>query len=113
MIYHMAWRSDWDAGIADGVYRNPSLETEGFIHCTHEPGLLVSVANQFFAENRAEDLLIVSIDPKRVAAEIKDEDPGVCIAFPHVYGPIELDAVLGFDTMRRVSGGWRLPERFE
>jgi len=39
--------------------------------------------------------LLLVIDPERLSAEVHFEDPGVGEAYPHVYGPIPLWAVVG------------------
>ena len=39
--------------------------------------------------------MLLVIDPDRLAAEVRTEAvPGLDETFPHVYGPIELDAVV-------------------
>ena len=109
MIYHLAWRSEWEHGSKESPYRHASLETEGFIHCTREPEKLLEVADLFFATAPTEDLLVVSLDEARIGSEVKDEDPGVGHLFPHVYGPIDRAAVLRVDAMRRADDRWALP----
>ena len=47
MIYHITSRSAWDEAKARGEYRAPSLESEGFIHCSTRNQLL-QVANAFY-----------------------------------------------------------------
>ena len=40
------------------------------------------------------DLLVLAIDPQAVAAEIRWEDlTGSGVAYPHIYGPLDLAAV--------------------
>jgi len=39
-------------------------------------------------------LLLLVIDPKRLSTEVRFEDPGVGEAYPHVYGPIPVQAVV-------------------
>ncbi len=109
-IYHLAWASDWQRCERDGWYRPDSLATEGFVHCTREPHMLLTVANEFFAEQRGEPLLCVRLDEGAVGADVRDEDPGVGHLFPHVYGPITLDAVREVRPLERRDGRWHLPE---
>ena len=89
IVLHIAPRSRWDA--VDTEYRDPSLDAEGFIHCSTIEQLLVP-ANERFA-GRA-DLVVLVIDLDRVPAETIFED---CydsgMAFPHIYGPIPVAAV--------------------
>jgi uncharacterized protein (DUF952 family) len=110
VIYHLVWASDWDRLAGDDFYCAESLDAEGFIHCTKEPEKLLEVASLFFAQVRDEVLWRLTIDEARVSAEIKYEDPGVGHLFPHVYGPIELSAVVKQEAMRRNEDGrWQLP----
>ncbi len=100
VIYHIAHRDEWEAARRKGEYRAPSLEREGFIHCSTAEQV-APVANAFYRGQR--DLVLLMIDPARLDAEIRWEAPapvgadalpqGVPRRFPHVYGPINLDAV--------------------
>jgi uncharacterized protein (DUF952 family) len=89
-IVHLCSRSAWQAALRAGEYHPPSLETEGFIHCSR-PGQIVDVANLFFPGVR--DLALLWIDPQQVRAEIRWDAVGEQV-FPHIYGPLNLAAVL-------------------
>jgi uncharacterized protein (DUF952 family) len=100
IILHITAIADWDAARAAGSYRPPSLALEGFIHCS-TPSQVIGSANKFFRGRT--DLLLLCIDEARVAAEIRYEpplaiggvpDPRAGERFPHVYGPLGLDAVV-------------------
>ena len=92
VILHIADRAQWVRGLAVGAYRADSLATQGFIH-TSRPHQLLRVANAIFKGRR--DLALLYIDPQVVGAEIKDEaPPGSQEAFPHIYGPLNTDAVI-------------------
>lgn len=88
-LLHICPESDWHGAKARGEYRADSLATEGFIHCS-TPEQVIGTAGLFFRGRTG--LVLLVIDPERVAAEIKYEDAGG-VFFPHVYGPLELDAV--------------------
>jgi uncharacterized protein (DUF952 family) len=109
-MYHLVWKSAWDAQAEQDRYRAASLETEGFIHCTRKLEVLAEIADLFFGGEPAEPLLRLTIDPEKVAAEIREEDDGAGRLFPHVYGPIEKSAVVSVSAMVRRDGRWRLPE---
>ncbi len=89
MIFHLAAREEWHSPES---YRPASLEDEGFIHCS-TASHLVSVANDLYAGRT--DLLLVTIDPEALSAPVVFED---CYEtgqrFPHVYGPLDPDAVV-------------------
>ncbi|MDB5100223.1 MAG: glutathione S-transferase protein [Cyanobacteria bacterium RYN_339] len=91
MLLHMTARAAWEAAQAEGVYRAPSLATEGFIHCSTREQIL-AVANRFYRGQPAQVLL--EIDPRRLDVPIRWEgaDPEWG-EFPHLYGPLRVDAV--------------------
>lgn len=91
-LFHITTRADWDRSQAAREYRAASLEREGFIHLSTEEQWRHTLHRWFHG---VEELVILRIDPRRVAAEIKyeratDRDE----EFPHLYGPLETDAVI-------------------
>ncbi len=97
-VFHITSRAAWEAAQAAGVYRADSLDTEGFIHCS-AADQVVRVANAFFRGQAG--LVLLVIDPARLRAQLRYEPPadptGAFDAggerFPHLYGPLNLDAV--------------------
>ena len=116
MIYHITFPEAWRVALQRGEYRAESLETEGFIHCSTRSQIL-PVAEKFFQGRGT--LLLLMMDPARLASEMKWETPsgggpppGVPEGdmFPHVYGPINLDAVVNvFDLEANPDGKHILP----
>lgn len=94
-IVHICSRRDWLAAQAAGVYRAASLETVGFIHCSH-PEQVPGVLQRFFAG--AGDLLLLWIDPRRLQAELRWESADG-EHFPHLYGALNLDAIVGVEAL--------------
>ena len=92
MIYHIVSKSDWEAAKTSDTYQGDTLATEGFIHCSTSEQV-VDTANVWF--NGRTDLLLLTIDPAKLSAPLKYEDGGDGRMFPHVYGPIEKEAVVG------------------
>jgi uncharacterized protein (DUF952 family) len=98
MILHITSRTEWAGAQARGAYLAPSLETEGFIHCSTEKQVH-HVANAFYRGQN--DLVLLNIDETKLKPELKWEAPagppapGISESdsFPHVFGPINLDAV--------------------
>lgn len=96
VIYHIATRADWDRARRDGEYTTSTvgrtLAQEGFIHASG-PGQVNGVANRYY-RGISDELLVLVIDTARVRAEIRYEDvPGADAPFPHIYGPLNADAV--------------------
>lgn len=111
-LIHLPSRHEWKACVCEGLYRPQSLAEGGFIHLCR-PEDAVMVANLLFAD--VEDLLIVAIDSRRLRAELRlnPEKPGA-FAWPHLSGPLNLEAVVGVLPYRRRPDGRypRLPAEF-
>jgi uncharacterized protein (DUF952 family) len=90
-ILHITQRQQWEAAKNIGTYRGDTLDSEGFIHCSTLAQAIGS-ANRFFTNQK--DLVILSIDCDRVKPEIRYEGATVNNLFPHIYGELNLDAVV-------------------
>ena len=89
-LFHILERAAWECVRSEPAYRPASLAAEGFIHLSTArqwPG----VVDRWFAGKR--DLILLSIDPGRLRAEVRYERVGGD-EFPHLYGPLEIDAVV-------------------
>jgi uncharacterized protein (DUF952 family) len=96
LIYHIAIPEEWEQAQHNGDYRistrGRSLDDQGFIHAS-EAGQVAPVANAFYAD--VPRLLVLVIERDRVTSEIRYEAvPGWAEPFPHIYGPLNLDAVV-------------------
>jgi uncharacterized protein (DUF952 family) len=108
-ILHATSRDSWSAAQRQGAYTADSLAGEGFIHCSKADQIL-RVANMLYPGQRG--LVLLVIDPARLTSELRWE-PGVDLAaerFPHVYGPINLEAVVRvLDFEPGADGSFTLP----
>ena len=99
LILHLASNEAWQAANKKGAYRADSLSTEGFIHCS-KPSQIVRVANTFYRGQRG--LVLLVINPTKLQPALKWEPPAEPEPtharegelFPHIYGPLNLDAVV-------------------
>ena len=92
LIYHVTTKQEWKAAQEKGYYTAPSLKTEGFIHCSEEQQVK-GVLERYYKGKT--DLLKLVIDPQKLQHELKYELAlSVNENFPHLYGPINLDAVV-------------------
>ncbi len=101
-ILHITPRVRWEHAVADGEYRSDDLATEGFIHClTSEQ--LPYVYGKFYKGRTG--LVVLRIDPEKLGASVKWENPHeTWKLFPHVYGPINLEAVIDVVPLEEVLG---------
>jgi uncharacterized protein (DUF952 family) len=91
VIFHLAAHEDWERASSAGRYTTASLHDDGFIGCSTATQH-AAVANARFAGRT--DLVLLLIDPDRLASPIRIEPPDTAgAAFPHVDGPVDLDAV--------------------
>lgn len=93
-ILHITTEEAWQTAVAAGEYHADSLAREGFIHCSTVEQVLMP-ANQLFVGQT--DLILLIVDSAKLMAKLVYED---CYEtghqFPHIYGPLNLEAVTGF-----------------
>src|SRR5215212_4327082 len=91
-IFHITERGEWERAEPAGVYRTPSLASEGFIHCSTGEQVIRTADRLFHGQA---GLVLLEIDTRRVEAEIRYENcEGGQEEFPHVYGALNPDAVV-------------------
>lgn len=91
-VYHVTTIGEWNAAQATGAYRAASLEKEGFIHCS-EAHQVAGVLQRYFSGKTG--LVRLTIDTEQLSAELKYElAPSVNEYFPHIYGALNIDAVI-------------------
>jgi len=103
MIHHMLSEAEWAIARVAGEVTAPSLETEGFIHCSTD-ALLPGVFERHYADRTG--LIILHIDEELITdSEIRWEAPAhpdgspnttaeEAERYPHVYGTIPVTAVV-------------------
>lgn len=93
IIYHITTGKEWDEANIKGYYEAASLSAEGFIHCSTETQVKGVLERYFSGRSQ---LLKLVIDTDKLAAPLKFElAPSVNEMFPHIYGTLNLDAVIG------------------
>lgn len=92
IIYHIATIAAWNKAKETGFYEHPSLSEEGFIHCSEEHQV-AGVLERFFKD--ATDIIKLTIDTSKLTSRyVQEWSPSTLDTFPHVYGPINIDAVV-------------------
>ena len=94
---------------AQGEYRAESLGSEGFIHCS-TPAQVCEVAERYYKGQRG--LILLAINPEQLRAPLMYEGPDDLSYgyYPHVYGAINLEAVVGVLPFEpNGSGRFELP----
>jgi uncharacterized protein (DUF952 family) len=93
-IFHITSREAWTEAKVLGSYSSDTLATEGFTHCSTAEQVQRS-AQKFFKGKT--DLVLLHIDQEKVLAEVHYEAAGSGELFPHLYGPLNLDAVVNVE----------------
>ena len=91
-IYHITTKKAWQEAIEKGAYTAPSLAEEGFIHCSQE-NQIEGVLQRYFADMHELVKLVIDTDKLNVRF-VFEWSPSTSDTFPHIYGPINLDAVI-------------------
>jgi uncharacterized protein (DUF952 family) len=108
-ILHLAFVDQWAAAQQAGSYRwstrGKSLDDGAtFIHASR-PEQVAMVAN-FAYDDVTEPLCLLVIDTTRLVSALCDEDlEGTGMTFPHIYGPLNLDAVVDVRPYTRGADG--------
>lgn len=97
IIYHITSSESWNAALESGLYDSPSLKDEGFIHCS-EAYQVTDTLNRYFAGQTGLVKLIIDTD-KLTSQYVQEWSPSVQDTFPHVYGMINVEAVVGVEPI--------------
>ncbi|MBU2912733.1 DUF952 domain-containing protein [Reichenbachiella agariperforans] len=91
VIFHLVEKEAWDAQTFATHYTHPSLEQEGFIHCSVLEELMKSY-QRYFDMNK--DVVLLAIVPDRLDRRVDWAFVETRQAhFPHVMGPISKSAI--------------------
>jgi uncharacterized protein (DUF952 family) len=95
VLLHLCPTDDWSAAQVEGELRPESLTSVGFIHLS-APEQVHLPANRLY--HGSDDLVLLHIDPTHLDSPIRWElgvatDPESMV-FPHLYGPLPVDAVI-------------------
>ena len=109
-LLHICGAAEWAAAQRDGEHRPESLHDAGFVHLS-TPEQVHLPANRLYRGRT--DLLLLRVDPDRLPAPVRWE-PGVptdpdSMMFPHLYGPLPVDAVIAVEAYRPGPDGLFAP----
>jgi glutathione S-transferase len=103
LLFHIMTPDGWtrfqETGSSDQSTRDLTLAQEGFIHCSYAEQLDATI-ERFYAD--LPEVVVVTLDPDLLEAEVKEDPTPDGTLFPHVYGPLTLDAVV--DVSHRTPG---------
>lgn len=89
-IYHITQMEDWSKAKEKGFYSAPSLEQEGFIHCSHRHQVC-DTATRYYGG--VHGLVLLEIETQNLSSRLLEEISTDNELFPHIYGRIDIEAV--------------------
>lgn len=97
LIYHIARKPDWEKAKAQELYTIPSLTDEGLIHCCEEEQVS-GILERYYPDTSG--IVILTIDTEKLRSQLVYEwSPSLEATFPHIYGPINTDCVVGIKEL--------------
>ena len=107
IIYHLTPAGYFNSLPTDQPYCPREFDRDGFIHCTKDEERMLLVANTVYRRVPGDFVLLV-IDERKVTSPVKYENVGG-ILFPHIYGPLNREAIVRVVAMGRREDGTFLP----
>lgn len=91
-IYKIITSLEWQAAKKQGVYKGSALDqADGYIHCSTAEQIPETLKNFFKDEV---DLVLLCVDSARIEQHLKWEKSGSGKIYPHIYGPLPINAVI-------------------
>jgi uncharacterized protein (DUF952 family) len=110
VLFHLvpaAYYRDCDSA---APYTPAAFDDEGFIHCTDGADNVAAVGNRYYKDDRRMYIVLV-IERAKVTPEIRyEDDAGI---YPHIYGPLNRDAITEIIPVLRESDGSFLPPKLK
>lgn len=104
LLFHATTREIWKESQKNGLYKPPSLESDGFIHCSRGSQLEDTVNRHFKGYQKILLLVIdlTTLDNEQIKYE---EDEEIGEKFPHIYGALSINAIIDKIDIRSESNG--------
>jgi uncharacterized protein (DUF952 family) len=121
MILHLVRATTWRTCREEATYAPDGYETEGFVHCSPDDEVMLVVANRYYAD-ADDEVLVLGLDELRLTSDVRWEAPSppgrdrddsegaspehplAAVRFPHVYGPLDVPAVVEVRRLVRDDG---------
>lgn len=106
LTYHATPKGYFDSLDPDEPYLPEGFEADGFVHCTDGAEALSMVLTTYYKDEPG-DWVVLHLDADRITSPVRYDDPAEI--FPHVYGPINRDAIVEVRDIPRDADGAFLP----
>ena len=102
-IFHLIHEADWQVAQVSEEIRPASLAEEGFIHCSKDEEQAAKVANRLYPGRQG--LLVLELDTGLLTSPVKHEPSRSGEIYPHIYGPLNIEAVVRVQAMSTDADG--------
>ena len=108
-IFHLITEQDWESARGAGQWRPGSLDEEGFIHCSNDEEQAMRVVARLYPDRT--DMLALEVDSENLNHPVVSEPSRSGEIYPHIYGPLEISAVIKvWRVMADDGGGYALSD---
>jgi uncharacterized protein (DUF952 family) len=119
-IYHLTSENDFRKYFINNLYTPSNFQSDGFIHCSGIESV-IDVATDYYS--KVTDLILIKINTNKLKSTLKYEDPVPLnesennhiknnLKFPHIYGPMNKESILGIGKMGKKDGQFEFPLEF-
>lgn len=105
LTWHLVPAEEWQATPADAPYLPAAFAQDGFIHTTHTAEEVAAAGTRYYKDDPRPYLAIL-IEVRRLTSPWRYDGDH---RFPHIYGPLNRDAVLAVHPAPRTLHGAFLP----
>ncbi len=103
IIYKICSQSEWDQAVKVELYSgSQDDERDGFIHLSTWEQVPGTLEKHFKGQ---QDLLLIAVDETKIKEHLKYEPSRDGDLFPHLYGQLQLDAVIWVKPVDRALEG--------
>ncbi|HWV24988.1 MAG TPA: DUF952 domain-containing protein [Thermomicrobiales bacterium] len=102
VTYHLVPAEDWERQKDQVKYVPAAFDADGFIHCTNGLDELVAVGNRFYQDDQRRYLALI-LNVPAISSPVRYDDPDQI--YPHIYGPLNTNAVVGMLEAQREDDG--------
>ena len=100
-VFHLATPHEWAEAQRVGSLAPLSLTTEGFVHCSTDDQLAATIERHFAG---IDQLVLLRLDPVRLADALQWDESRPGEVFPHVYRALDLEDVVEVVPWHRSPG---------
>ena len=102
VTYHLVAERYYQGCDPAEPYVPEAFDADGFIHCTDGIENVIATANRYYRDD-ARPFVVLVINVDKVTALVRYEDPERI--FPHIYGPLNRDAIASALPVKRDPDG--------